>query len=113
MRKGWRFFSLERKAVIAAAQVRTPRYNKDGSRSKVDDVSYRCTYCLELVKEYDVDHVEPVGERPPWPPTGNGEWERYFLRVDCSRANLVLSCKPCHRTKSAQEKSSGAYKRTT
>lgn len=80
--------------------------------SKVPDVGWRCAACEQLTKKPQCDHIEPVGEYPTWPPTGDGSWDRYLLRQFCKGENLQVLDKECHTVKSAEEKSSGAYKGT-
>lgn len=85
---------------------------KDGTEGEKVLVDVQCQVCKEWFKqgEMDVDHLIPVGKQPPWPPTGNGEWDRYLLKQFFSGlANLKPTCKPCHRIKSANEKKQGAY----
>lgn len=57
---------------------------------------YLCSDCQLTFTKYDVHHDPPVGSAPDWPPTGNGEWEAYMLRVDCDAEYLQLLCHTCH-----------------
>lgn len=57
---------------------------------------YRCYDCQQTTLKYDVHHEPEVGSAPDWPPTGDGEWEAYMLRVDCDAEKLFLLCQACH-----------------
>lgn len=95
--------------MIREARVEQLKFKKDGTPHAVPDVSYRCASCKDLCKEYNVDHVKPIGKQPAWPITGDGSWERYWMRVFCNRSNLQLLCVPCHDLKTAEEKANAAY----
>jgi hypothetical protein len=57
---------------------------------------FRCHDCQQTFLKYDVHHDPEVGSAPDWPPTGNGEWEEYMLRVDCPEEFLFVLCHDCH-----------------
>lgn len=112
VRGAWTRYDLERKAVVQEARREYLRFNKDGTVSKRPDVFHTCKQCQQEVKEYHVDHVDPVGKQPLWPITGDGRWERYFMRIFCSRINLQVLCIECHASKTRTELENGAYDAT-
>lgn len=60
---------------------------------------FRCHDCQQTFLKYDIHHDPEVGSAPDWPPTGNGEWEEYMLRVDCPAEYLFLLCHACHNAR--------------
>lgn len=107
-RQAWTRYDMERQAVIREARVESLKFKKDGTPHATPDVSFRCASCKETVKDYNIDHRDPVGKQPTWPITGDGSWERYFMRVFCKRENLQLLCIACHDIKTAEEKANAA-----
>lgn len=63
---------------------------------------YLCAICNEQYpqKEVEVDHIEPVVDKA----TGFIDWNIFIERLFCSRDNLQLVCKSCHKIKTKQEK---------
>jgi len=57
----------------------------------------------------DYDHIEPVGSQPPWPPTGDGEWDKYLAGLFCDETNLQALCVDCHKIKTREEHRAGVY----
>jgi 5-methylcytosine-specific restriction endonuclease McrA len=100
-----------RKQVLRAARIEGTRTNKDGSIGKRPAVYFVCAECEKLVPgtEIQIDHIVPVGKQPTWPPNGDGTWDKYLTSLFCDASNLRAICRPCHKEKSAHEKSTGAY----
>lgn len=90
IRQAWTWYSPIRQEVINAAMVRVK-----GPSGRMRN-EYTCYDCKQPTPKYDVHHDPEVGSAPDWPPTGNGEWEQYMLRVDCPSNQLFLLCQPCH-----------------
>ena len=108
----WSAYDPDRKAALKDARREEPYIKKDGTVGDKILVTEQCYICKDWhpLKNIQVDHVKPVGKQPPWPPTGDGSWDRYLLALFFSgKANLKTVCKPCHKRKSVQEKREGAY----
>jgi 5-methylcytosine-specific restriction endonuclease McrA len=102
----WSLYSPERKQVLWQSKIVKKRENKDGTISKVPDVYYRCATCGDEFKqgEVQVDHREPVGKTPDFPPKADETaWVEWILRVFCGVENLQVICKSCHRAKSLED----------
>jgi 5-methylcytosine-specific restriction endonuclease McrA len=103
MRSAFAEYSPKYQAVKDRCKVRVPRYNKDGSRHKVDLAFHKCELCGNLVKsdEIQIDHVQPVV------PIGTNyrdmSLDELFSRMDCDESNLQALCKECHDKKSKEE----------
>jgi 5-methylcytosine-specific restriction endonuclease McrA len=95
--------SPERKSVLLATRITKPRYNKDGTRAKKDQVFYTCKSCGDLIKstEVQVDHIEPV--IPVDKAAIDLTWEEIETRLFCDKSNLQVLCKKCHKEKSNME----------
>lgn len=104
IRKAYRMFNPKFQIILDKARVELPRYNKDGSLSKRNEVRYKCNNCNGLFKssEVNVDHVIPVIE------SGKSQhdytWDEYIDRMDCSISNLQVLCKVCHKVKTKRER---------
>lgn len=79
-----------------------PKYNKDGSRAKVDAVQYLCATCNVWTKStaVSVDHIEPVIDVT----VGFVDWNTYIGRLFCGPENLSVKCKTCHEAKTYAER---------
>lgn len=88
-----------------------PRYetlNASKTEKKVNKASgriaqhYRCVSCSEEfpASQVQVDHIEPVID----PAVGFVSWEVFIDRLFCAHDNLQVLCKPCHNTKTNQER---------
>lgn len=100
LRRIWLYSEL-RKNVLAKARV---------ARG-----IYRCTKCGELVgpKMIDVDHVEtatPPNFEPEIDPT---QWGLYIKRLLYPKDEPRAMCKPCHKTKTAEERDAKKIKKKT
>ena len=67
---------------------------------------YQCNYCKEWFKGKDIqlDHIVPKGRY---------DRETFFIWLDrlfCGTDGFQVLCIPCHKKKSATEKSDGSYK---
>lgn len=102
-----------RREVLADARRLLPKVNKDGEESRQPNVRFECNSCKELYKatEVAVDHKEPVGATPEWPPITEGDWERWMLRVYCESQNLQVLCKVCHDRKTKGEQQNAKHNR--
>ena len=83
---------------------KAPRYNKDGSRHKIDAVEHLCNICHHWRRSVKgskvvVDHIDPVVD----PKTGFVDFNTYFKRMWCDRSNLQKICGECHRAKTNEE----------
>lgn len=83
---------------------KVPRFNKDGSRHKVDAVEHLCSVCHKWKRSVKgskvaIDHIDPVIE----PNVGFVDLNTYFKRLWCDRSNLQKICGECHRKKTNAE----------
>lgn len=83
---------------------KAPRYNKDGSRHKVDATEHLCNVCHDWKRSVKnskvvVDHIDPVVD----PEVGFVDMNTYFKRLWCDRAGLQKICGDCHREKTNAE----------
>jgi hypothetical protein len=88
--------------VLARCRVTRPRMLKDGARGKVDEVWSRCEKCLELVKDIEVDHRQPVIEIGKT--RRDYTLDQIIARLDCDISNLQALCISCHDEKTAMER---------
>lgn len=88
--------------VMNEGKRRVPKYNKDGSRAKVDRVEIQCQVCNEWKPAtigFAIDHIEPViGDE------GFIDWNTFHARLWCPKSNLQRICKPCHKVKTNEER---------
>jgi 5-methylcytosine-specific restriction endonuclease McrA len=87
--------------VKSKARVESPKYKKDGTLSKVKDVSYRCNICARLSKDIEVDHKRTVVAL--FDSTSTMTLSQYIKKIDCPESNLQVLCKSCHKEKSKEE----------
>jgi len=107
-RRAFRLFPVK-KEVLAEGTRWVPKFNKDGSRSKVDSKEHHCQVCNQWVKasvggknNIDVDHVIPVIDINDT--SGKvKDWNVYKARLVCNKSNLQRICKPCHKLKTKKE----------
>ena len=83
---------------------KAPRYNKDGSRHKVDATEHLCNVCGQWKRSVKnskvvIDHIEPVVD----PTVGFVDMNTYFARLWCPRSGLQKICGDCHRQKTNAE----------
>ena len=108
VRRAWSIYSPERKAVLLRARRERLKTNKDGSISKKLAVTYVCAACEEEFAgtEVQVDHIEPVGDFPGFPPGTGRSWDDWLAALFCPETNLQVLCKQDHKEKSRHERSS-------
>ena len=75
---------------------------KTNPKTKREGKHYKCANCLG---EYpssmvQVDHKIPIIH----PEVGFTTWDDYINHLYCERDNLQVLCKPCHDTKTKQER---------
>jgi len=102
-----RIFSRSPAKIEAQMKVRreVPKFNKDGSRSKVDAVQYQCNICKNWVgsTHVEVDHTVPVIEVNE---QGFVDWNTFVNRLFCQVQDLQVLCDPCHDQKTRDERKS-------
>lgn len=64
---------------------------------------FRCASCSNefIATDVQVDHIHPVVD----PKKGFNTWDEYIDRMFCEVDGYQVLCKPCHKTKTDQEKS--------
>lgn len=83
---------------------KVPRYNKDGSRHKIDANEHLCNVCHKWKRSVKgskvvIDHIDPVVD----PQVGFVNFDTYFKRMWCDKSNLQKICGECHRKKTNEE----------
>jgi len=89
--------------VMDAARRDVPRYNKDGSRGKVDAVERLCNVCKvwTATKNVAVDHMQPVISVSE----GFKDWNTFVDRLGFEKKeNLQVICDTCHQSKTNLER---------
>ena len=90
--------------MMSENRRKVPRYNKDGSRHKVDAVEHLCNVCNQWRRSSKgsmvvIDHIDPVVD----PETGFVDFNTYIARMWCDRSKLQKICGECHRKKTNEE----------
>jgi|TARA_R110000851_G_scaffold142080_1_gene280422 5-methylcytosine-specific restriction endonuclease McrA len=64
---------------------------------------YKCAACTDLfvADDVQVDHIAPVVD----PAVGFVDWNTFIERLYCEIAYFQVLCKPCHKLKTAEERS--------
>ena len=64
---------------------------------------FKCAICSNefIATDVQVDHIHPVVD----PKKGFNTWDEYIDRMFCEVDGYQVLCKPCHKTKTDQEKS--------
>lgn len=88
-----------------ATKRHTPKFNKDGSRAKVDAVEHLCNVCSEWRRsrkgaKVAIDHIIPVID----PNVGFVDFNTYHARMWCDLSNLQKICGDCHQAKTNTER---------
>lgn len=83
---------------------KVPRFNKDGSRHKIDATEHICNVCHQWKRSVKnskvvIDHIQPVVD----PKVGFVDLNTYFKRLWCDRSSLQKICGECHRKKTNAE----------
>jgi 5-methylcytosine-specific restriction endonuclease McrA len=86
-----------------------PWFKKDGSAASKPRVEYLCSKCNDwhMGKDIQVDHAVPVVD----PDVGFINWDTYVSRLFCTKENLSVLCKTCHKEKTDQEKAVAVERR--
>lgn len=89
------------KVFVDSMAFKVARYNKDGSRHKVDLKHYTCAMCASsfLKKDIQIDHINPIGSFKSL-----DEISKFISRLYCPYDNLQVLCKSCHREKTNDER---------
>lgn len=90
--------------LMSENRRKVPRYNKDGSRHKVDAVEHLCNVCHQWKRSSKglmvvVDHIDPVVD----PEVGFVDFNTYIKRMWCDPSKLQKICGECHRKKTNEE----------
>ena len=83
------------------------RSNKDGSISKIPNIVYVCAMCKGEFKEKEtqVDHVDPVGVTPEFPPADDGNtWVDWMIRLFFPETPSQVLCRECHKIKTVEDR---------
>jgi len=98
-------YSPDRKVALNNAKVYKTRYKKDGTPSLQPKVLYKCAACKGEYPESDVqvDHIEPVGKEPGWPPGTGRSWDEWLTGLWSHRSNLQVLCRIDHRIKTNKD----------
>jgi 5-methylcytosine-specific restriction endonuclease McrA len=75
---------------------------KENKKSKRIAMHYECSSCKEHFVNTDiqVDHILPVVD----PKKGFINWDTFIERLFCTKENLQVLCKACHKDKTNLEK---------
>ena len=106
-----RFRSFVISALRAASRRYPPKYKalknafvgkKINAKSNKMAMHYKCAACRKIFVAVDVqvDHIEPVVD----PIKGFETWDIFINRLFCEIENLQVLCKPCHKTKTENER---------
>lgn len=98
------YFHAPRKQAKEDAKVRIPVRKKDGTLGKKYTVAYKCAICGDLTVKPDMDHIDPVGVEPDYP-YDIMELLHYIKRLLAPYDGWQCICKPCHKKKTAKERS--------
>ena len=81
----------------ALQDARKP-YKGDDKRTKW---TYQCNICKKWfkTKEVEVDHIEPAGSLKDYE-----DLPGFAQRLFCSKENLQVLCKPCHKELTKQQR---------
>src|ERR1019366_7237143 len=107
-RRVFRQFPIKTEVLTEGTRY-VPRFNKDGSRAKIDSKEHHCQVCNKWVKasvggknNIDVDHIIPVIDINDT--SGKvQDWNVYKARLICDKSNLQRICHACHEVKTKKE----------
>lgn len=105
LRKAW-FWHPSLQQALKRERIEEPYTKKDGTRSKLPRVFYKCAACGKRFKQKEIqlDHIVAVGPTPgsKLAPPGY-TWDAFIDRLFCSADNLQVVCKPCHALKTKEQ----------
>lgn len=106
MRRVWMIHDPNRKLIIQTSRRSRTRFKKDGTPAAVDQITFICEICGEEKPqtERNIDHINPVGEQPGWPPGTGRSWDAWIAALFCEASNLRAVCKICHKLKTKEER---------
>lgn len=97
-----RYFQFIRTALRGAFSRYPVKYQalKDAKRQD-RPAQYECAICHELfkAKEVQVDHIVPAGSLKDY-----ADLPAFVERLLCEKDGLQVVCKPCHKTKTAEDR---------
>lgn len=106
-----RFRSFVTSALRAASRRWPPKYKalknafvgkKVNAKTGKVAMHYECAECNKhfVAVDVQVDHIDPVVD----PKKGFQTWDKFIERMFVEIEKLQVLCKPCHKTKTDQEK---------
>jgi len=95
--------------VMMSVRRERPWFKKDGSQATKPRVEFLCSKCnsWHMGKDIQVDHAIPVVD----PNVGFKNWDTFISRLFCSKDNLSVLCKTCHKAKTDYEKALAVERR--
>ena len=89
------------RAAIRKAWLQSPERNQAVKNARVARGLYRCVLCGSIVgtKEYELDHIVPVGPTPGSKKGKDASWDDFIARLFCDPSGLQAVCKKCHAYK--------------
>jgi group I intron endonuclease len=89
--------------VKKSVRTEHDQFKKDGTLAKRKAVRFECAECnkIHMGKDIQVDHLESVV--PLNIPAKHVCMDDLINRLFCSKNNLQVLCKPCHKIKSKEE----------
>ena len=97
-----RYFQFIRTALRGAFSRYPVKYQvlKEAKRGS-KPVQYECAVCSQLfkAKEVNVDHIVPAGSLKCY-----ADLPAFVERMFCEKEGMQVLCKPCHKTKTAEER---------
>lgn len=91
------------KCFLDKHRIEKPYYKKDGSKSSISRVFYKCSKCSNEfpASQINVDHIDPV--IPLNIPVKHMSLDIIVKRLFCDEKNLQILCKKDHKEKSIEE----------
>lgn len=93
-----RIRGVDRALMMLCRDIRRRWNQYDPQRKALSDSKSPCVACKKPAKEYEIDHVEPIGKRPYVPEDLPAYFRRFF---ELPQQKL---CKTCHDKKSSKER---------
>jgi len=106
-----RFKSFVVSAIRASSRRWPPKYEalkeaftsrKTNKKTGKMAMHYRCAVCTEqfVAADVQVDHIEPAVD----PVKGWQGFDVFIDRMFCEKEGFQVLCKPCHKTKTTEER---------